>query len=749
MTHNVELELGGAILRIQTGEIARQADGAVLVSEGDTVVLGTATMSEEPREGIDFFPLVCDYEERKYAVGKIPGGFVKRGGRPSDKAIVTSRLIDRPIRPLFPSGMRNEVQVITMPLSVEPAHPADVLAMIAASAALSISPIPFHGPIGAVRVALIDGEFIINPSLDQMSISDMNLVVAGRFDAVTTVDADANQVPEEQVLAGIEIAHEQIKRIIKAQEELVQLAGQPKVEVPLFELDQELLEEIRNRIADRIARTLREMAAQRLDKQARADALDDMKLEIANEILPDYPEREIEVVEAVDKVTKEEFRKLIILERTRLDGRAPDEIRPITTKVGFLPRVHGSGLFTRGQTQVLTTVTLGSLEDAQIVDSLEEDGMKRYMHFYNFPPFSVGETRPLRGPGRREVGHGMLAEKALAPVIPSEDEFPYTLLLTSEVLESSGSTSMASACGSTLALMDAGVPIKAPVAGAAMGLMTDGTNYVILSDIADLEDFSGDMDFKVAGTATGITALQMDTKISGIPQEVLREALEQARLARLHILNKMLETISEPRPEMSPYAPRVMMIEIHPDKIGDLIGPGGKVIKKIEAETGASISIEQDGRVFITAVDKEGGEKAYKMVDDITRDVKPGEVYPGHVTRISDFGAFVEILPGREGLLHISQISPQRIKRVEDVLKVGDEVLVKVTEIGPQGRINLTRKGVMAPGTEGTGGTQRDRGPAHETGRDRGQDRGRERPRQGDRIGDDFTVPRAKFRPKR
>ncbi|MDH7482717.1 MAG: polyribonucleotide nucleotidyltransferase [Armatimonadota bacterium] len=745
MSEKVELEVGGSILSIETGDIARQASGSVLVKQGDSIVLGTATMSEEPREGVDFFPLVCDYEERKYAVGKIPGGFVKRGGRPSEKAVVTSRLIDRPLRPLFPEGMRNEVQIICMPLSYDPEHPTDVLAIIAASAALSISPIPFNGPIGAVRIGRIDGEFVVNPSLEQLEISDLNLVVAGTFDAVTTVDADANQVPEEEILAGVDIAHEHIKQIVGIQNELVRRIGQPKAEVPLFELDSELFQDVDTKVSEKVWQVIHELPAKKLGKAERADILDDLRAELIESLIADYPEREIEVAEAVDKIIKREFRSLIINERIRMDGRRPDEIRPISAQVGLLPRVHGSGLFTRGQTQVLTTVTLGSLDEAQIVDSLEEDGTKRYMHFYNFPPFSVGETRPLRGPGRREIGHGQLAEKALAPMIPSEEDFPYAILLTSEVLESSGSTSMASVCGSTLSLMDAGVPIKAPVAGVAMGLMTDGTNYVILSDIMDLEDFAGDMDFKVAGTATGVTALQMDTKISGIPREVLSAALEQARVGRLYILDKMLETISKPREELSPYAPRVLMIEIHPDKIGDVIGPGGKIIKKIEAETGASINIEQDGRVYITAVDKAGGERALKMIDDIARDVKVGETYPGKVTRITPFGAFVEILPGREGLLHISQIGPARIARVEDVLHVGDEVLVKVIEATPQGKISLTRKGVVQPGE----GPKPERFVAPTL---REPQKGREKDIRSDKgrsFLDDDEFPRAKFRPKR
>ncbi len=749
MIEKVEMELGGQTLTIQTGELAKQADGSVVVSMGDTVVLAAATMSSEPRPGIDFFPLSCDYEERKYAVGKIPGGFVKRGGRPSEKAITTSRLIDRPLRPLFPDGMRNEVQVITIPLSFDRDIPADVLAMIGASAALCISRIPFAGPIGAVRMARIEGEWVINPSLDALETSDINMVIAGTRDTVTTVDVDAKEVTEEDVIEAITIAHEQIKRIVEVQDELVRKVGQPKADVEIHTVDPELLQAVRDAAGEDIMN-----AIQQPDKATREEGIKLLNQEIVDRMAPDYPERETELSEAVDKVVKESVRKLIFEKGLRPDGRKPDEIRPISCRVGLLPRVHGSGLFTRGQTQALTTLTLGALDDAQMVDTLEEDGYKRYMHFYNFLPFSTGETKPIRGPGRREVGHGALAEKALLPMIPPQEEFPYALLLTSEILESNGSSSMASVCGSTLALMDAGVKIKAPVAGAAMGLMSEGDKYVILSDIQGMEDFSGDMDFKVAGTAEGITAIQMDTKIEGISMDVVRDALTQAKQARLHILGEMMKAISEPREEMSPYAPRVLIIEIHPEKIGDVIGPGGKVIKKIEAETGASISIEQDGHVYITAVDKAGGEAAYKMIDDITRDVKPGETYVGKVTRTMPFGAFVEILPGREGLVHISELAPYRVERTEDVAKVGDELLVKVIELSPQGKISLTRKGCIEPGEEGApprGGGERPRGEGggrRDEGR-RGGGHGGPRGEHRRESGGESDVPQARFRPKR
>ena len=722
MIHTVEMDLDGRKIRIETGRVAKQADGAVMVFMGDTVVLGTATMSKTTREGIDFFPLVCDYEERKYAVGKIPGGFVKRGGRPSEKAILTSRLIDRPLRPMFPYGMRNEVQVIAMPMSVDLENMPDMLAMLATSAALSISRIPFNGPIGTVRVCRVDGKLVAFPSWDQITASDLNVVVAGTKDTITTLDAEANQVDESVILEAIAYGHDYIRRLIDLQNELAAIAGQPKCEVELHEVSPELLAEVRTRASEEISN-----AIQQPDKAQREEGITILKREIVCRMAPDFPDQDSELDEAVEKVVKEEIRKLILEKGIRPDGRKPDEIRKITCEVGLLPRAHGSGLFTRGQTQVMSSLTLGSMDDAQIIDTLEEDSVKRYMHFYNFPPYSVGEARPLRGPGRREIGHGALAEKALLPVIPSKDEFPYALLMTSDVLESNGSTSMASTCGSTLALMDAGVKIKAPVAGAAMGLMTDGTKYVVLSDIQGMEDFSGDMDFKVAGTATGVTAIQMDCKIQGISEDVMKDALAHAKPARMYILGKMLEAIAESRNEMSEYAPRVLTIQINPEKIGEVIGPGGKVIKKIEAETGASLSIEQDGTIFITASDKEGGDKALKMVSDITREVKVGDVFTGKVVKTAAFGAFVEILPGRDGLVHISQLAPRRVERVEDVVNIGDEITVKVVEITPQGKIGLTRKGMDQPA----------------------EDMQPERVERSEKSDDDDGVPKAKFRPKR
>ena len=759
MTNRVELEFAGRTLVIETGKLAGQANGSVLLTCGDTVVLGTATMSGTPREGIDFFPLTCDYEERKYAVGKIPGGFVKRGGRPSEKAVLTSRLIDRPLRPLFPSGMRNDIQVITIPLSMEPEIPADTMALVAASAALTISDIPFKGPVGAVRIGRIDGEFVINPSIEQQATSELELVVAGTKDAVTMLEGGANELPEQVVFDAINFAFGAIKQLCAAQEELAAKVGTVKADVSIHEIDPEILKAIKESASEEISQAICDP-----DKASRESGINEVKLDVVERLVERFPEREMELAEAAEKVVKEEIRKLILDKGVRPDGRTHDQIRDIWCEVGLLPRVHGSGVFTRGQTQVLTSVTLGSLDDAQIIDNLEEDSERRYMHYYNFLPFSTGETRPMRAAGRREVGHGALAERALRYVIPEQEEFPYTMLLMSEVLESNGSSSMASVCGSTLALMDAGVRLKSPIAGIAMGLMTDSDRHVILSDIQGMEDFTGDMDFKVAGSKNGITAIQMDTKIGGISNEVIWETFQRAKEGRMHILDVMLKTIPEPRPELSKYAPRVFVIEIHPDKIGDVIGPGGKIIKRIEADTGAKLDIQQDGHVFITSVDAEGGERALKMVDDITRDVKLGETYLGKVTRVENYGAFVEILPGREGMVHVSEMASGRVSRVDDVVRIGDEVLVKVVP-GEENKIRLSMKGLtqkprpgetieemearlaaaMAPRPEG------DRG-------DRGPDRGGRRPDRGSREygrgrgrDDDkgSGETRAFFRPKR
>ena len=693
MEHSVELELGGKKLRVETGRVARQANGAVLLHIGETVILATATMSKAAREGCDFFPLTCDYEERKYAVGKIPGGFVKRGGRPSERAILTSRLIDRPVRPLFPDGMRNDVQVIAMPVSVDLEVVPDVMAVTAAAFALAVSDIPFQGPMAAVRVTRVEGELIVNPSYEQTQAGDIDLVVAGTREAVNMLECEAKQIPEDDIAAAIEFGHEHIKLLCDAQDELAGKVGVTKSEPIVVLPDPEVMERIKKDFLAEISGAIVDP-----DKAARESALDDLKDGIVEKLAGDYPEREAEVAEAADKIIKKEVRRLIVEEGKRPDGRGVTDIRQLTSEVGLLPRVHGSGMFTRGQTQVLTALTLGSVDDAQIVDGIEEDTTKRYMHYYNFPPYSVGEVRPMRGPGRREVGHGALAEKALRPVIPEEAAFPYAILMTSEVLESNGSTSMASTCASTLALMDAGVPIAAPVGGIAMGLMTGEGSYKILTDIQGMEDFSGDMDFKVAGTREGITAIQLDTKIRGLSREQVRETIAQAKAARDTVLDSIESAIAEPREKLSQYAPRVIIVEIHPDKIGEVIGPGGRVIKKIEADTGAKLTIEQDGRVFITCADAEGGERAAKIVQDLTREVRIGETFVGTVARTTNFGAFVELLPGKDGLLRIQEMSETRIGRTEDVLNVGDEVLVKVEEIDDMGRINLSRRGLVAAG---------------------------------------------------
>ncbi|MDO8683709.1 MAG: polyribonucleotide nucleotidyltransferase [Armatimonadota bacterium] len=731
MVQKVETELGGRALAIETGRVANQANGAVWVTMGDTVVLVTATMGEKPRENIDFFPLTCDYEERKYAVGKIPGGFVKRGGRPSEKAILTSRVIDRPIRPLFPQGLRNEVQVIATPLSMEPACPADMLAILGASAALTISNIPFNGPIGAVRVCRVEGEFFVNPTLEQIAASDFEMVLAATDDKAMTIEVEAKQVGDDVVLAATEVALDAIREMNRIQRELAQKVGTQKVDVPLHVVDQEIITAVRTSTQAEIAE-----AIQQPDKVARESGIADLKEEIIARMVEDFAERELELGEAVEKVIKEEVRKLVLDKGMRPDGRKLDEIRPLSSDVGLLPRVHGSALFSRGQTQVLTALTLGSMDESQKVDNMEEDSEKRFMHFYNFPPYSVGEVKPLRGPGRREIGHGALAEKALRAVIPSDIDFPYTMILTSEVLESNGSTSMASTCACTLALMDAGVGISAPVAGISIGIMTNADKYVLLTDIQGMEDFTGDMDFKVAGTREGITAIQMDTKIDGLSMEIIRETLERAKTARYFILDTMEQTISQPRESLSEYAPRVFVVVIHPDKIGDIIGPGGKIIKKIEADTGAKLDIEQDGRVFITCVDADGGERAKKMVEDLTCEVSVGETYLGKVTRVERYGAFVEILPGREGLVHISELAPRRVERVEDVVNLGDEVMVKVLPFEDEGKIKLTVKGIGDPTPTGGEGERhsQDRG-----GRPYGSDRG------PDRRSDSVNV---RFRPK-
>lgn len=682
-------EIAGKPFQVEIGELAKQANGACMVHYGDTAVLATATASKEPKD-LPFFPLTVNYEERLYAVGKIPGGFIKREGRPSEKAVLTSRLIDRPIRPLFPDGFRNEVQVISTVMSVDQNLPSEIAAMIGSSIALGVSDIPFGGPIAGVVVGRVDGNFVINPTLEEREKSDIDLTVAGTKDAINMVEAGANEVPEEIMLEAIMFGHEEIKRLITFQEEIIEALQVEKMEIQLFELNEFIMEEVEKKAKDRLVE-----AIQVQEKHAREAAIEQVKAEIKEE----YEEAEEETLKQVamvlDKIVKEEVRRLITKEKVRPDGRKIDEIRPLSSRIGVLPRTHGSGLFTRGQTQALSVCTLGALGDVQILDGLDAEESKRFMHHYNFPSFSVGETGPIRGPGRREIGHGALGERALEKVIPDEKEFPYTIRLVSEVLESNGSTSQASICASTLAMMDAGVPIKAPVAGIAMGLVKSGEDYTILSDIQGMEDFLGDMDFKVAGTAKGVTALQMDIKIEGLSREILDEALTQAKKGRMHILSHMLETIQEPKHELSDYAPKILTMDINPDKIRDVIGPSGKQINQIIEETGVKIDIEQDGHVFISSTDTDMNKKAQKLIEDIVREVEVGQMYLGTVKRIEKFGAFVELFKGKEGLVHISELAEERIGKVEDVVSIGDQIMVKVKEIDRQGRINLSRKAVL------------------------------------------------------
>lgn len=685
------IDWAGRPLVAEIGQMAKQANGAVLVRYGDTVVLSTATASKEAKN-VDFFPLTVNYEERLYAVGKIPGGFIKREGRPSEKAILASRLIDRPIRPLFAEGFRNEVQVVSMVMSVDQDCSPEMAAMFGSSLALTISDIPFEGPIAGVTVGRVHGAFVINPSVEQAEKSDIHLVVAGTKDAINMVEAGADEVPEEVMLEAIMFGHEEIKRLIAFQEEIAAQVGKDKMEVVLYELDPQLEAEIRA-----LAEVDIKQAVQVPEKLAREAAIDEVKAAVIAKYEAQEADEETlkQVNEILYKLVKEEVRRLITEEKVRPDGRKIDEIRPLSSAVGLLPRTHGSGLFTRGQTQALSVCTLGALGDVQILDGLGIEETKRFMHHYNFPPFSVGETGAMRGPGRREIGHGALGERALEPVIPSEKEFPYTIRLVSEVLESNGSTSQASICASTLAMMDAGVPIKAPVAGIAMGLVKSGDHYTVLTDIQGMEDHLGDMDFKVAGTEKGVTALQMDIKIKGLSREILEEALQQAKKGRMEILRHMMQTISEPRKELSKYAPKILTMQINPDKIRDVIGPSGKQINKIIEETGVKIDIEQDGTIFISSVNEEMNQKAKKIIEDIVREVEVGQIYLGKVKRIEKFGAFVELFSGKDGLVHISELAEERVGKVEDVVGIGDEILVKVTEIDKQGRVNLSRKAVL------------------------------------------------------
>ena len=733
-----QIDIGGRTLTAETGKVAQQASGAVTVRMGDTMLLVTAVMSASPREGIDFFPLTADYEEKLYAAGKIPGGFIRREGRPSEQAILNSRLIDRPIRPLFPKDFRNDVQVVATVLSVDQDADPAILAINGASLALTISPIPFQGPIGAVRMGLLDDQLVVNPPVNRMEESKLDLVVAGTKEAIIMVEAGAKEVPEEQIVEALRIAHREIVRLCEWQQAFANEVGKPKVEVAESPKDPEVDQAVDQFLAQRL-----DQALFNPNKALRESALDDLKKETVLELGPQFVDRLPYLSKSFDAKVKERVRGKILDEGLRPDGRKTTEIRQITCEVGVLPRTHGSALFTRGQTQALSIVTLGSIGDKQKLDGLGLEEFKRFMHHYNFPPFSVGEARPLRSPGRREIGHGALAERALSAVVPTEEEFPYTIRLVTEILSSNGSTSMASVCGSSMAMMDAGVPIKAQVAGIAMGLITGNGRVAVLSDIQGIEDALGDMDFKVAGTRKGVTAMQMDMKIKGISIETMAGAIQQAKDGRFFIMDKMDATISSPREKMSQYAPRMLTIQIHPDKIREVIGPGGKMIRKIIEDSGVtSIDIEDDGRVVIGSVNGESAAKAEQMIRDLTGEVEVGKNYTGKVVRIMPFGAFVQILPNVDGLVHISQLAEERVGRVEDAVNVGDEIDVKVTEVDRQGRVNLSRKAVLQEAKGITNGdwivTDRDRGgPRREGGGGGGGYRGGDRgPRRDfDRAG--------------
>ena len=693
MTEYFETELGGRRLVIETGRIAQLADGSALVRYGDTIVLGAAVSSHQPREGVDFFPLTVDYEEKMYAAGKIPGGFIKRESRPSEQAILAARLTDRPIRPLFPKAYRNDVQVILTVLSTDQENDPSILGTIAGSAALSISDIPFFGPVAAVKVGYIDGEFILNPTMPQLAQSKLDLTVSGTADAVMMVEAGAKELPEDVVLEAIQFAHRGMQPIIELQKKMMAAIGKPKREYSEVDVPEETRTAVSAIIKDRLA-----AAVNNSDKATREQATGQLKRETLEALQENH--NPVIVAKVFDEMHKTEVRNAILQRGVRPDGRSLAQIRSLAAEVGLLPRTHGSGLFTRGQTQALSVVTLGSVSEKQIIDGIGIDVSKRYMHHYNFPPYSVGEVRPLRGASRRDIGHGHLAERALSAVMPTEEDFPYTIRVVSEIVSSNGSTSMASVCGSTLALMDAGVPIKAPVAGIAMGLVVGAGKFAVLTDIQGLEDALGDMDFKVAGTSAGITALQMDIKVKGITPQIMEQALAQAKVARATVLGVMLDCIKEHRTELSPYAPRMVKIQINHDKISDIIGPGGKMIRKIIEETKCTIDVEDDGSVIVGSSSSENAEKAIKIIEGLTRDVQVGATYTGTVTRILPFGAFVEIIPGKEGLVHISELEEHRVNRVEDVINIGDEVKVVVTELDRQGRINLSRRAAL-PGATG------------------------------------------------
>jgi polyribonucleotide nucleotidyltransferase len=698
------MDLAGRKLTIETGKMAQLANGSCLIRYGDTVILSTATASAAPREGIDFFPLSVDYEERLYSVGKIPGGFIKREGKPSEKAILTSRVIDRPIRPLFPKNLRNDVVVVNTVLSVDQDNTPEVAAMIGSSVALSISDIPFNGPIGGIVLGLVNGEIVLNPNAEQRKESSMYVTLAGTKEKITMIEAGANEVPEDTMLKAIKSGHDEIKRVVDFINGIVAEIGKPKFSYQSFEVPEELF----NAVREYAYEGMRE-AVLATDKQVRDEKIANLTEDVKQHFAENYPEMAATFDQAVYKLEKKVVREYILKEGKRVDGRALDEIRPLSAEVGVLPRTHGSGLFQRGQTQVLTTVTLGALGDVQVLDGVDLEERKRYMHHYNFPGYSVGEAKTSRGPGRREIGHGALAERALEPVLPNEEEFPYAIRLVSEVLMSNGSTSQGSVCGSTLALMDAGVPIKEPVAGISAGLVIDDENpgrFVTFMDIQGIEDFFGDMDFKVAGTKNGITAIQMDIKVNGLTEEIIKQAFELTKKGRLKILDEViLKTISEPHKELSQYAPKIFTTSIDPDKIRDVIGPGGKIINRIIAETGVKIDIEDDGKVFVATSDEKAGRRAMQIIEGIASDVVPGQIFMGKVMRIMNFGAFVEFLPGKEGLVHISKLDKKRVEKVEDVVKVGDDILVKVMEVDKQGRINLSRKDAMleSEGSENKG----------------------------------------------
>ena len=687
--------IGGKLLELEIGKVCELANGQVMVRYGDTVVNVTACASKEPRPDIDFFPLSCDYEEKMYAAGKIPGGFIKREGRPSERAILNSRLMDRPLRPLFPKGFYNDVQVVATVMCVDNDAPSEIAAMIGSSVALAISDIPWDGPTGSVLIGMVDGQFVVNPSLAQREESTMHLVVSGTKEAIMMVEAGAQEVPEETILDAIMFAHEEIKKIVEFIEAIVAEVGKPKMEIELYKVPEDIETAVREYAEDKMR-----AAIQTYDKMERLDNMDAVEAETKEHFEEIYPDNAKDIGNVLYTITKEQVRSLILDDGIRPDNRKRTEIRPIWCDTGILPRTHGSGLFKRGQTQVLSIATLGAMGDAQTIDGITEQTEKRYMHHYNFPPYSVGEAGRMKSPGRREIGHGALAERALLPVLPSVEEFPYAIRVVSEVLSSNGSTSQASVCGSCMALMDAGVPIKAPVAGIAMGLIErveeDGSSKMaILSDIQGMEDFLGDMDFKVAGTAKGVTAIQMDIKVHGLSKQVLQEALKQAYEGRMHIMQEMLDEIPEPRAELSPYAPRIISMQIDPDHIRTVIGPGGKTINRIIAETGVKIDIDDTGLVYIAAPDMESAQAGIREIELLTKEPEPGEIYEGKVTRVMPFGAFIEILPGKEGLLHISKMAKERVEKVEDVMNVGDTVKVKVTEIDSQNRINLSRKELL------------------------------------------------------